>query len=199
MKNLEQIYDEQLNIKTTGRDDTKSNQYNYPYEPTDYEVLERVAQSGYLTKKSRLVDYGCGKGRVSFFLAYQTGCKAVGVEYDERLYIKAQDNLRKYPKPYNVSFELINAVEYVVPDNADRFFFFNPFSEEVLKSVLGKIKDSYYEAPREMLLFFYYPSDEYVALLTTDMELSFEDEIDCQDLFEKQDARERVLMFRVGE
>lgn len=199
MSNKEQIYDQQLRIKTSGRDDSKANNFNFPYEPTDYEVLERVAASGYFDKKSRLIDYGCGKGRVSFYLAYQTGCKSIGVEYDERLYNRALDNLEKYPKPYNVTFELINAVDYIVPAESNRFFFFNPFSEEILKSVLKNIKDSYYINPREMYLFFYYPSDEYVATLATDIELSFEDEIDCSDLFNIEDTRERVLVFSVGE
>ena len=35
--------DEQLHIKTTGRDDSRANTFNYPYEPTDYKVLERLA------------------------------------------------------------------------------------------------------------------------------------------------------------
>lgn len=199
MQFREVLIDEQLRIKTTGRDDTKANNYNYPYEATDYEVLEKLIQSGYITKKSRLIDYGCGKGRVSFFLAYITGCKAVGVEYDERLYNRAMDNLKNYPKPYNVSFVCQNAVDFIVEKDKDRFYFFNPFSVEILKSVLAKIKDSYYEKPRDMLMFFYYPSDEYVAALTTDPELSFEDEIDCGDLFKNvEDPRERILIFSVG-
>lgn len=61
-------------IKTAGRDDSHSDGEHHPYEPTDYGVLERLANSGYIGKKDTLVDYGSGKGRVSFFLAYQTRC-----------------------------------------------------------------------------------------------------------------------------
>lgn len=39
-------WDTLLHIKTTGRDDSISNQVNYPYEPTDYSVLERLANEG---------------------------------------------------------------------------------------------------------------------------------------------------------
>lgn len=42
--------------------------------------------------------------------------------------------------------------------------------------------ESYYENPRELLLFFYYPSDEYISYLMTVDELVFSDEIDCRDL-----------------
>ena len=75
----------QNQVKTAGRDDSHSDGEHHPYEPTDYGVLERLANSGYIGKKDTLVDYGSGKGRVSFFLAYQTRCQAIGVEYDRRL------------------------------------------------------------------------------------------------------------------
>ena len=83
-------YDKLLKIKTTGRDDSRSDQYCYPYEPTPYCVLERLAYCGYLGKKNHLLDYGCGKGRVDFFLAWQVRCRTTGVEYDERM-IKAAE------------------------------------------------------------------------------------------------------------
>lgn len=82
----EKNWDNLLNIKTSGRDDSLANTYNYPYEPTPYKVLERLANSGYIRKKDLLVDYGCGKGRVEFLLAYQVKARVVGIEYDERMY-----------------------------------------------------------------------------------------------------------------
>ena len=88
-----------------------------------------------------------------------------------------------------------NAENYVVPAEVDRVFFFNPFSVEILRKVLAKIEDSYYENPREIQLFCYYPSDEYISeLMTVDM-LSFVDEIDCRDLFDGENPRERIMVF----
>ena len=43
-------WDKLLHIRTTGRDDSHSDQYRYPYEPTPYSVLERLANSGYIGK-----------------------------------------------------------------------------------------------------------------------------------------------------
>ena len=82
----EEKWDRLLRIRTTGRDDSHADQYRYPYEPTPYSVLERLAQSGRIWKKQVLLDYGCGKGRVDFFLAYQAGCRSIGIEYDDRIY-----------------------------------------------------------------------------------------------------------------
>lgn len=109
MKDQEYTWDKLLKIKTTGRDDSNSDQYRFPYEPTPYSVLERLANSGLIRKK-----------------------------------------------------------------------------------------DSYYAEPRELLLFFYYPSEEYLSYLMTVDELEFYDEIDCSDLFETNDPREQIMIFSLG-
>ena len=82
---LESQWDKMLKIKTTGRDDSHADAFCYPYEPTPYCVLERLANSGLIQKKQKVLDYGTGKGRVCFFLSYQTRCHSVGIEYDERI------------------------------------------------------------------------------------------------------------------
>ena len=51
MNQNETQWDKLLKIKTTGRDDSRSDQYRYPYEPTQYCVLERLANNGLITKK----------------------------------------------------------------------------------------------------------------------------------------------------
>ena len=86
----EEQWDKKLKIHTTGRLDGHADQYHYPYEPTPYVVLERLAESGYLKKENILVDYGCGKGRVGFFLHYAVGCTSLGLEYDAEIFQQAK-------------------------------------------------------------------------------------------------------------
>lgn len=192
----EHEWDKLLKISTSGRDDSISNEYNYPYEPTPYSVLVRLAESGYIRKKNQVIDYGCGKGRVGFFLNYQLGCKVTGVEYDEHIWKQAVANQKSYVKSYGTSFVCERAEGFQVGDG-DCFYFFNPFSVEVLRPVVGRILESFYENPRTMRLFFYYPHQEYVAYLMTLPELEYVDEIGCQDLFDGVNTRERVLIFQV--
>ena len=92
---------------------------------------------------------------------------------------------------------MVNAEQYPVPAEVDRCYFFNPFSVEILQKVMARILDSYYENPRNIQLYFYYPSDEYVAYLMTQELLMFVDEIDCGDLFEGKDPREKILIFEI--
>lgn len=190
--------DKLLQIKTSGRDDTNSDQYRYPYEPTPYVVLERLANSGLIRKKDVILDYGCGKGRVDFFLAYQTKANTIGIEYDERIYQSALANQKTAVSGERTELILAKAEEYEVPSKVSRCYFFNPFSVELLQKVIARIIESYYENPREIFLLFYYPSDEYISYLMTVDELEFYDEIDCGDLFEGMDKRERIMVFVLG-
>ena len=164
-------WDKLLHIKTMGRDDSQSDQYRYPYEPTPYSVLQRLANTGLIRKNNMLLDYGCGKGRVDFFLSYQTRCRCLGVEYEE----------------------------FQLPEQIDRIYFFNQFSVEILRKVMARIMESYYEHPRQILCFFYYPSDEYLTYLMTVDEMMFTDEIDCSDLFGGNSERERIMIFEMGQ
>ena len=195
MTDYEKTWDASLRIQTCGRDELGADQYHHPYEPTPYSVLERLADSGFIGKNDVVLDYGCGKGRVGFFLAHRTKSKAIGIEYDERIYASALEN-QKAAKAKS-SFVLTRAEEYEVPRSVNRCYFFNPFSAEILHKVMARIIESWYEHPREIFLFFYYPADAYISYLMTVDELEFYDEIMCVDLFAGNDPRERIMIFQL--
>ena len=193
----EEQWDKKLKIQTTGRLDDHADQYRYPYEPTPYSVLQRLAESGYIRKENILIEYGCGKGRVGLFLHHAIGCETIGLEFDKNIFRQAAENKKSAVKGTGVTFYHADAAEFPVLE-ADCFYFFNPFSVEILKSVMGRITESYYENPRRMRLFFYYPNDEYLVYLMTMYALSFVEEVDCRDLFPGKDDRERILIFELN-
>jgi len=197
MTERESKWDVSLQIKTTGRDDVNADEYHHPYEPTPYSVLERLAGSGLIGKDDVVLDYGCGKGRVGFFLSYRTKARTIGIEYDVRIYQSALENRKTALPKAKADFVLTSAEAYEVPADVNRCYFFNPFSAELLHKVMARILESYYEYPREILLFFYYPSDEYISCLMTLEELEFYDEIECEDLFPGKGLRERILIFQL--
>ena len=196
-KDKEQSWDLSLGIKTVGRDETGADAHHHPYEPTPYSVLERLADSGLIGAEDVVLDYGCGKGRVDFFLSYRAKAKTIGIEYDERIYQSALENQKSADLKARAEFVLTNAESYEVPQDVNRCYFFNPFTARILRKVMARIVESYYEAPREIFLFFYYPADEYMAYLMTVDELEFYDEIECRDLFPGNDSRERIMIFRL--
>lgn len=197
MVNHEKTWDSALRIQTCGRDELGADEYHHPYEPTPYSVLERLADSGLISKDDVVLDYGCGKGRVSFFLSYRAKAKTIGIEYDDRIYQDALANQKTTISRFKPDFALTRAEEYEVPQEVNRCYFFNPFSVEILQKVMARIMESWYDRPREIFLFFYYPADEYISCLMTVDELEFYDEIECDDLFAGNDPRERIMIFQL--
>ncbi len=191
----EHEWDRLLGISTMGRYDRHADDFIYPYEPTPYSVLERLLDSGLITPGTFLADYGCGKGRVGFFLARTAGCRVAGIELNERMYESALENLSSFQLKDRISLVQARAEEWPLPHAANACYFFNPFSQEILRKVINNILDSFYEDPRQIRLFFYYPSLEYLDLLTDIPELEYDDEINCTDLFKNTDPRERILVF----
>ena len=193
---LEVELDRFLKIKTNGRDDSNSNYLNYAYEATPYVVLQALANSGHITKKDKIIDYGCGKGRVSLFLSYSTKAKTIGVEYDLRLYNSALENLKKCICGTRTEFINENAMDFEIPTDVTGLYFFNPFSVEILDVVFSKIKKSYEENKREIKLFFYYISKEYKEYLEQN-QIKLFDEIDCSEHFLENQEREKINVYKI--
>lgn len=199
LRQSDTAWERRLNICTGAPDYAHQDANHAPYEPTSYAVLERLARSGLVGAGDTLVDYGCGKGRVGFFMHYAVGCAAIGVEYDANLCQQARENLASYVgrRAGRLSF-VCDSAEHYRPDGANCFYFFNPFSGKILDSVLARIVESYYSQPRELRLFFYYAMDDYRDRLMTNDLLTLASEIDCRDLFPGDNPRERILAFTIG-
>lgn len=191
----ERQWDQRLHIVTTGLSATHADLHHNAYEPTPYTVLGRLVERGHVPSDSKWIDYGCGKGRVSFFLHRHTGCRVTGVEFQEEIWQAAEENRRSYGQPQELSF-VCSAAESFPVKEADHFYFFNPFSVPILQKVLNRIWESYYEKPRPMRLFFYYPTEEYVSELMNGP-LTFLEKLDCMDLFAVTDKREHILIFGI--
>ena len=72
------------------------------------------------------------------------------------------------------------------------FFFFNPFSEKVFEGVVRRLVNM--DGGKLIL---YYPSEAYVAWLDRVPEVARIDTIDCGDLFNGKDDRERIEVYRL--
>ena len=132
----EEKWEKKLKIRTLGGANHEADGENYPYEPTPYSVLVRLAKSGILSWNNTLVDYGCGMGRAALLLSHLTRCKLIGIDYNSRLIDLAAKNL-KTSGMEGITFIHEKAEDYEVED-ADAFFF-NPFSEVIPKKVINQI------------------------------------------------------------
>lgn len=193
---LEVELDRLLKIKTNGRDDSNSNFTNYPYEATPYIVLQVLVNSGYITKRDKIVDFGSGKGRVSFYLSYSTKAKTIGVEYDSRLYNTSIENHKRALSSVRVSFVNQNASEYKIDNDVTGMYFFNPFNVTVLNEVIKNAYHSIEENSREIKLFFYYISNEYKEYLK-ESNIELIEEIDCNEYFDEYSPREVISIYKL--
>jgi len=186
-------WDKRLHIRTIGREDESSADCS-PYEPTPYAVLQRLADSGHVRRKSRVLDYGCGKGRVAFFLAAAVGCRVTGIDHSPKLIDIARANRSASGLGDRVRLVCCPAERYE-PEDEDVFFFFNPFSQRVFDSVLRRLRRSWQDSPRALRVVCYYPSEEYLRCLEALPEAALLDDIDCGDLFNGRNPRERIVVY----
>lgn len=140
----------------------------YRYEPTSYsglicafDEMEKV-----FTKYDRLVDFGCGKGRVLFYVNQRFQCEVCGIEVDEELYEIAMDNRSYFNTRFRGSDEKIELIcgkaeEYEIRPEDTVFYFFNPFDISVFEQVIGRLQKSVEEHPRRIFVMMYYPKEEY--------------------------------------
>src|SRR5690554_92457 len=166
----ERQYDRELGIKTEGlREWRQKPQYNR-YEATPYHALDKFSESYKFKNGGRVVDFGCGRGRVSFYLHKNFGIPVVGIEAHDRTYAEALENKSSYrTKAVHIEapikFKYGLAEEYVVKPHDTYFYFFNPFSEEIFAKVVNNIMKSLKKHPRVIDLILYYPLPGFKEIL----------------------------------
>ena len=194
----EKYYDKLLNINTIGNQNWKNTStHNHPYEPTLYVALEELFEDYNLSKNDHIVDFGCGMGRLIFYINYYFKSYVTGVEINERYYEEALINKINYVKKNKKSEDKINfecnlAQQYEISTLDNKFYFFNPFSIQIFSKVIDNILESYEENMRDMDIIMYYPSAGYLDFLDYKTPFILNKEIYLKDLYEKDDREKFV-------
>jgi SAM-dependent methyltransferase len=168
MSNAPSNYDHQLNIKTSDIQMGIHRSLTYHrYEPTPYEALDRLFENYEIKPWDHVVDYGCGKGRLNFYLAHRFGARVTGIEMNEVFYKDCLKNIKAYQGKHlqNIEFAKTLAEEYEVPPTANRFYFFNPFTIDIFRTVVNNILLSVEHSYRTVEIILYYPAPDYVFYL----------------------------------
>jgi len=165
-------YDRRLGIRTEGMREWRGHSHYNPYEATPYEALEQLFREYSFRKGDRVVDFGCGRGRVIFAIHHRFRIPVVGIEANEKTFQEALANKNSYcagvkhlAAPIELNCGL--AEHYAVQPGDNRFYFFNPFSDRVFQTVVGNILKSAETRPRPVDTIMYYPLPEYEAVVET--------------------------------
>lgn len=168
----EHEYDEELCIRTEGirewKDQTES--YNR-YEATPYQALEILVKNYKIQETDKVVDFGSGRGRVSFFLHSRFQVPVTGIEMNDTTFDESLRNKASYLHHFNdnqasLSFQYGLAEHYEINEDENRFYFFNPFSVKIFKKVVNNILHSIENKHRSVDIILYYPLKEYKQVLT---------------------------------
>lgn len=199
----EQFYDALLNIRTVGDQKGFNHSLHYHrYEPTPYLALEQLFNQYELKSSDRIVDFGCGKGRLNFYIHYLFNATVVGVEMNESFYQEAVENRKKYLKRSKNSKDRIHlhcclAEEYLIDLFDNRFYFFNPFSIQIFMKIIKNILLSVEKSERVIELILYYPAKDYIYFLENDTSFELKEEVIVPNFYE-QNPNERFLIYRLG-
>ena len=198
----EVIMDELLNIKTQLADDWKlgSDPHYNRNEPTPYHVLTSIVNEYQPKVGGELVDFGCGRGRAMIFLAHHWRVKVTGVEFNDQLITPLKKNITHYISDYPEDSELfevafIPAEYYSITNQQSAFYFFNPFSIEIFKTIIWNILASYDEYPREIDLILYYAYPEFIQFLNQNT--AFELELSVKLCNQEINPREKWRVYRL--
>jgi predicted RNA methylase len=130
------------------------------YEPISPFSFNRMLKNiDWNFSDSTFVDFGCGKG-AAILLASRYGFKKyIGVEYYPELANDCKTNILKFGSLSDKSLdsEIIcsDATLYQVPDNANVFYFFNPFDQTLMNQVIQNIETSLTARKRDILILYF--------------------------------------------
>jgi SAM-dependent methyltransferase len=198
----EQYYDALLRIHTIGEQKGFHQSLHYHrYEPTPYAALEELFNQYEMRSSDRVVDFGCGKGRLNFYLHHRFQATVVGVEMDEAFHQEAVENLNRYSKKHKyskdkISFFLGLAEEYHIHPGDNHFYFFNPFSLPIFIRVINNIMQSVAEEARAVDVILYFPTEDYIYYLQKQTTFELVHEVKLTGMY-GNNPNERFLIFRM--
>jgi SAM-dependent methyltransferase len=123
------------------------------YQPTNPDLFREIVQRLPIDYRDFVfVDFGSGKGRALMLASEFPFRRVVGVEFSAELNGVARRNLDSFRSERRRCEEAelvcMDAVHYEIPEEPAVLYFYNPFAEPVLRSVLARIRASLEARPR---------------------------------------------------
>ena len=190
-----------LGINTTGlRDWDSSNTHRYNRtESTPYKALDFFFSEYEINPEiDQMVDYGCGKGRMLFYIYNKYKIPVTGIELNDLTFDELSRNLESYSNRQKEKWPNIRLVygyaeKYQVDPKDNIFYFFNPFNLNIFKQCIRNIEDSVIKNPRDVDVILYYPLDGFVSFMEKATMFTRDEQI---RLYWKSDPLKKFLIFK---
>lgn len=155
-------HDRRLGIETNGMvrlvDIGIDREDSVEYTPIGYSAIHHALKYIPIPAANvSFLDFGSGKGRVIAVAATHPFRKVLGVEISAHLNRIAKTNIDRLRHRRAKQVEVIqsDAADFVVPDDINVVFLFNPFFGKTLKKVVDNILASYTARPRPVYIIFF--------------------------------------------
>ena len=130
-----------------------SKEHSEEYKPTRIRHFRLLIKGLKLPEESVFVDMGSGKGRVLLMASMNNFKRVTGVEISSRLCEIARNNTMKFEKKLKrpLHIEVVNedVLKYNVKNDENVFYFYKPFDNFVMETIIERINKSLIENPRK--------------------------------------------------
>lgn len=140
--------------------DSKNKIHGEPYGPSHMLPTKRsIGQLPIDYRDFVFIDFGSGKGKALLIASTFSFKRVIGIEYCKEIHDIAVKNIQIFPPNIVKTKRTISthedAANFEIPNENCVFYFYNPFSSEILSQVISRISKSYAENPRKMYIIYY--------------------------------------------
>ncbi len=170
---IDHQFDSRFNVDTFGivevenldiSKDQKREAVEYAPTPATFGIILSSMQLDF--SEYVFVDMGSGKGKVLFMASSFPFSEIIGVEISETLCQSAGKNINRFKSSFQNCFNLnvicSDAKSFTIPEDRLVLYFYNPFSEKIMKDVLNSICLSLNKKPRSIFIIYYNPQHKSV-------------------------------------
>lgn len=156
------LYERRLRIETSGittlQEVGVAKNDLFDYMPLGYYAIWSALKMLPVNKEEcTFIDFGCGKGRAVAAAATYPFRRVIGIDLSEQLIAAAENNIKRlqHKRANRIDLYNIDATKYVLPDEVNVVYFFNPFQGEVLQTVIKNIYASLLRSPRQIYIIYF--------------------------------------------
>ena len=148
-RRVQDDFDKRYGTDTSGSDplwrhriSSANARFGVKYQPTGEDELTVAVKSlGIDPAEFTFVDLGCGKGRTLLVAARVGFRQAIGVEFTADFVAVARNNIRILGIT-NAVVVHEDAADFRFPDGDVVLYIYNPFSQEVMEKVIGRLNEA---------------------------------------------------------
>jgi SAM-dependent methyltransferase len=144
-----QIFLTSLDFQSPNKHDALRYESHHPLLTRSALMVPNISHENYA-----FIDFGCGKGRVLLIASEFPYGKIIGLEFAPQLAEMARRNVRSYrsrtQRCGNISVICMDATDFQLPPEPEVLYFYNPFSEQLMRRVAHEIEQSLQRMPRDL-------------------------------------------------